>query len=502
MLKTRELAIEYDYSDLGYVLYMLASAYTYDGNMKEANKYYYEALNRAKEKNDKYWIASINIEIGINYSTTEKYEKSLEYFKSALEVLDDPSIDHYEALLKKVYLYNQCAISYMGIDENNKAKELLDKEYELIQQENEGRKKLDDFATYYCSLGIYHSNKEDYKEAIKCFDKAAEYYGDGVNSFYSGFDSYILQCYGNVYDEMGKYNKALEYYLKTEEINQANGNESFDLEYISKIYELYCKVGNYQNAVKYADRRIEYLQKKYELQEEKNEDYLLEQLKANEREAELERLKERNKYLDMINVAVISVIILAIIFALNMKKKNKKIKKLNEQLERLSIIDSLTGLYNRRALEQYFDDNWNKIIMNNLPVSMVMLDIDYFKKYNDYYGHQAGDAVISSIANEIKTMCRQEDFAVRYGGEEFLIVLPNTAIDEATKMLEQLQARIVDKNIEHLKSEVAECVTISIGCVCAHESVEHLKLISGADQLLYKAKKKRNCIETEELERE
>lgn len=69
-------------------------------------------------------------------------------------------------------------------------------------------------------------------------------------------------------------------------------------------------------------------------------------------------------------------------------------------------------------------------------------------------------------------------------------------------MLEQLQARIVDKNIEHLKSEVAECVTISIGCVCAHESVEHLKLISGADQLLYKAKKKRNCIETEELERE
>ena len=502
MLKTRELAIEYDYSDLGYVLYMLASAYTYDGNMKEANKYYYEALNRAKEKNDKYWIASINIEIGINYSTTEKYEKSLEYFKSALEVLDDPSIDHYEALLKKVYLYNQCAISYMGIDENNKAKELLDKEYELIQQENEGRKKLDDFATYYCSLGIYHSNKEDYKEAIKCFDKAAEYYGDGVNSFYSGFDTYILQCYGNLYDKMGKYNKALEYYLKTEEINQANGNESFDLEYISKIYELYCKVGNYQNAVKYADRRIEYLQKKYELQEEKNEDYLLEQLKANEREAELERLKERNKYLDMINVAVISVIILAIIFALNMKKKNKKIKKLNEQLERLSIIDSLTGLYNRRALEQYFDDNWNKIIMNNLPVSMVMLDIDYFKKYNDYYGHQAGDAVISSIANEIKTMCRQEDFAVRYGGEEFLIVLPNTAIDEATKMLEHLQACIVNKNIEHKKSEVAECVTISIGCACTHESVEHLKLISGADQLLYKAKKKRNCIETEELERE
>lgn len=501
MLKTRELAIEYNYSDLEYVLYMLATAYAYDGNIKEANKYYYEALNRAKEKNDKYWIASINIEIGINYNTTEKYEKSLEYFNSALQVLDDPSIDQYEALLKKVYLYNQCALSYMGIGDSNKAKELLDKGRELIQQEKEGRKKLDDFATYYCSLGIYHSNMEDYKEAIKCFDKATEYYGDGANSFYSGFDSYLLQCYGNVYDKMGKYSKALEYYLKTEEIYLASGNEFFDIECINKIYELYCKMGNYQKAVKYADRRIEYLQKKNELQEEKNEDYLLEQLNANEREAELERLKERNEYLDIINIAVTSVIVLTILFALNMNKKNKKIKKLNEQLERLSNIDSLTGLNNRRALEGYLDDNWDKIIKNNLPVSMVMIDIDYFKKYNDYYGHQAGDKVISSIADEIKSMCRQEDFAVRYGGEEFLIILPNTAIDEATKLLEQLQARIKNKNIEHIKSEVAECVTISIGCACAQDSVQHLKLISGADQLLYKAKKKRNCIETVELER-
>ena len=242
--------------------------------------------------------------------------------------------------------------------------------------------------------------------------------------------------------------------------------------------------------------------KKNELQEEKNEDYLLEQLNANEREAELERLKERNEYLDIINIAVTSVIVLTILFALNMNKKNKKIKKLNEQLERLSNIDSLTGLNNRRALEGYLDDNWDKIIKNNLPVSMVMIDIDYFKKYNDYYGHQAGDKVISSIADEIKSMCRQEDFAVRYGGEEFLIILPNTAIDEATKLLEQLQARIKNKNIEHIKSEVAECVTISIGCACAQDSVQHLKLISGADQLLYKAKKKRNCIETAELERE
>jgi diguanylate cyclase (GGDEF)-like protein len=161
---------------------------------------------------------------------------------------------------------------------------------------------------------------------------------------------------------------------------------------------------------------------------------------------------------------------------------------LREQL----YLDALTGIKNRR----YFDEKANILFKNltrsNGMLSIVMIDIDFFKKYNDTYGHREGDKCLKIIAQTIsKSVIRESDFAARYGGEEFVVVLPNTDDDGAHKVAKRLIENIHDSNIPHEKSEIAAFVTISIGVAvgkvnCTQSLDDYIKR---ADELLYISKK-------------
>ena len=176
------------------------------------------------------------------------------------------------------------------------------------------------------------------------------------------------------------------------------------------------------------------------------------------------------------------------------------LKKLNAQLEKAAVIDSLTGLTNRRGFEEYAQHQWAQASREQSSLAVLMLDIDCFKQYNDNYGHLKGDRCLQKVADIIKeAVNRPIDMVARYGGEEFIVLLPQTDMGGAYQVAEQIRSAINYRRIPHLNSWVEKHVTVSIGCsVC--ENVDHRsidELINSADRALYQAKEKgRNCTET------
>jgi len=179
-----------------------------------------------------------------------------------------------------------------------------------------------------------------------------------------------------------------------------------------------------------------------------------------------------------------------------LERINKELEEANRKLEILSVTDSLTKTYNRFVFETKINEEWNRCRRNVKPLSLIMADIDYFKSYNDNYGHQAGDCCITQIAG-VLTSCakRSSDIAARYGGEEFAIILPETKHEDAYKLAEQIRKNVEELAIPHLYSEISDHITISLGIntVIPSDKMSVEKFIKNTDMALYKAKINRNC---------
>ena len=129
-----------------------------------------------------------------------------------------------------------------------------------------------------------------------------------------------------------------------------------------------------------------------------------------------------------------------------------------------SIIDGLTGVSNRRAFDRRLEVEWNRSCRNSTPLSLIMLDIDYYKKYNDTYGHQGGDDCLKQVASVIDaTLGRSTDLLCRYGGEEFCVILPETDKEGAKTVGEKIRVAIESLKIPHIGSEINSSLTISVG---------------------------------------
>ncbi|VAT82961.1 membrane-associated diguanylate cyclase [Klebsiella pneumoniae] len=158
-----------------------------------------------------------------------------------------------------------------------------------------------------------------------------------------------------------------------------------------------------------------------------------------------------------------------------------------QRLESIANQDALTGTANRRALNAYLAAIWQQ----KTPLALMMIDVDYFKRYNDRYGHQAGDECLSSVAQVLKMAVRVEgDLVARYGGEEFVVVLPGVSLAHATAIAERIQQKIREAGLPHAASAVASEVTVSIGIVASDGTVPIETLIARADSALYQAKNK------------
>ena len=179
------------------------------------------------------------------------------------------------------------------------------------------------------------------------------------------------------------------------------------------------------------------------------------------------------------------------------KIAEEKLQEANEALTRLSISDGLTRIANRRRFDEYLSVEWNRLKRERLPLSLILCDIDFFKRFNDSYGHQAGDNCLVAVADAIAGNAkRPADLAARYGGEEFAIILPHTPPQGALQLSEIIRKSVENLKIPHAGSTIKPHVTLSLGVsgMVPDEGQNPNILIENADKALYKAKENgRNC---------
>jgi diguanylate cyclase (GGDEF)-like protein len=187
-------------------------------------------------------------------------------------------------------------------------------------------------------------------------------------------------------------------------------------------------------------------------------------------------------------------------------KVSSELSAANRTLERMSRQDGLTELANRRYFDAYLAEEMARARRSRQELCLALCDVDFFKAYNDRYGHQAGDECLKQVARALQAACRRPaDLPARYGGEEFALVLPETGLAGAAKVAEAVRQSVTELRVPHETSQVAPHVTLSIGVaglVCGME-IEPERLIAAADQALYQAKKLgRNRVVTLQAETE
>ena len=179
-------------------------------------------------------------------------------------------------------------------------------------------------------------------------------------------------------------------------------------------------------------------------------------------------------------------------------QRTAELEDANRRLATLSTTDSLTGLANRRKFDEVWQTEWQRSIRQGTPLAAIMLDVDFFKRYNDHYGHQAGDACLQQVARILSGgIHRAGELMARYGGEEFVLVLPCTDLAHAQHSAERIRAAVEAAAIAHADSPLGPVVTVSVGLAADIPRIgtppEHL--LRAADAALYEAKAQgRNCV--------
>ena len=170
--------------------------------------------------------------------------------------------------------------------------------------------------------------------------------------------------------------------------------------------------------------------------------------------------------------------------AVRIKRLQDELRLRNADLDRLSRIDGLTGLYNRRHIDEQLRKETASASRHDQPLAILMLDIDHFKKVNDTHGHPGGDIVLVECARRLQSIARDDDVLGRWGGEEFIIIAPQTDLDGALALGERVRAAIAENPIDLSDQKIA--ITVSVGCAAAIEPVK--SLVAKADSALYRSK--------------
>lgn len=174
-------------------------------------------------------------------------------------------------------------------------------------------------------------------------------------------------------------------------------------------------------------------------------------------------------------------------------ERNEELSRANALLERLSSEDALTGLANRRAFDLRLAEEWARARRDGQPLALMMIDVDFFKRYNDRYGHPAGDACLQQVSDVFKAQLRRAgEFVARMGGEEFAVLLPGVGTAAAVQLAERMRRAVAAAAIEHAGSDAAAHVTVSIGTAALHPDggLQPPALLREADAALYLAKQR------------
>jgi two-component system, chemotaxis family, response regulator WspR len=176
-----------------------------------------------------------------------------------------------------------------------------------------------------------------------------------------------------------------------------------------------------------------------------------------------------------------------------LRESQRQLMSANLELQRLMNVDSLTGLNNRRRFDEYVESEWRRAMRDQQNISLLLADVDDFKRYNDRYGHLAGDVVLREVGNTLRSCCgRAADLPARFGGEEFAVVLPATDAAGARHVAETIRSAIEESCRAHAGASSAAAVTVSVGgyCTVPRQDEAVLEAVQQADRALYEAKRR------------
>jgi diguanylate cyclase (GGDEF)-like protein len=194
--------------------------------------------------------------------------------------------------------------------------------------------------------------------------------------------------------------------------------------------------------------------------------------------------KIKNNFFTIVAFGIITTLLLLGLIYFFMSRLIKKLDETRQTIEKIAITDQLTEVFNRRHIMSRFEEEFEKFKRLKKNVSCIMADVDNFKAINDSYGHLEGDQVLKSISHRIRNTVRAYDILGRYGGEEFLIIMPDTSLEDARELAERIRTRVKEEPVNNAT------ITLSLGVVCVEESDRSVDdIIRRADQNLYKAKK-------------
>ncbi len=364
----------------------------------------------------------------------------------------------------------------------------------LSKIENPSKKKY--FEEYSQSLYLANVNAVN-----GTFDKAIEMLGsknfEAFEHIYSIDYSVVNMYLGNLNAAVGKTEKSLYHFelMMKAIIENSDDNAFVYTDTTMALAQAYYSLGKYKEGFEVLQKHIiEFVNHDMNTNkrhtEELNKKYEVEMKNAQLLQMELENEKESNKNKMFLVITTGSILLIGVLYV-----ERKKIKDYNKKLSKLSITDSLTGLSNRRSLDEFLGTQSNLLIqLNNtneeVNISAIMLDIDFFKKYNDNYGHVKGDKVLQKVGNLLETFRSSEnDVIARYGGEEFVFILTNTNKQEALNVASKIKTKLLDSAIQHEYSDISNVITVSIGVATKNILKDSLDtLIEDADKALYYSK--------------
>ena len=433
---------------------------------------YYDILSGTEKIKDPEVRAKIQIKsyeyLGNMYFIMEDFEAAVKYYNKAVNI---PLKNQVNNALSKYGSYINRSESYILLKNYEKAKE-CSLETEKIIPYLPANIAVGVKVFRYKNLLLLESRKSNFKKAEEYYNLCLEYLKEDKGSAFLNSSMYVEIAHCEMLYLQGKYNEAIEKLnlLLKKDLEEEWGFDTSIYLMLLKLYretdqiEKYFETGKslYNSEKEFNDN----LKKDY-IEFIKNS-YILDQMKKQEQISKI-------KIIALGGFAFLAVISI-FMGAAQINKLNKK-----------NFTDALTHIYNRK----YMDYLAKKSLKEPINAAVVMIDIDYFKNYNDYYGHPAGDIVIKKTADILRKSITKNDILIRYGGEEFLLVLKNADKDVFTDIYKKIVKNLEKENIIHEKSSISDKITLSFGVCFAYfeKTLDLEKSIKLADKALYISKK-------------
>lgn len=444
--KALDITLKNNYEELSLTLYnLIGIIYTYTDDEQGALDYYFKGIKLATKRNDDMMCGALFANIAFLYRKFQAYDKAIDTLRMAYDIVEKASENKAHVAFNNYIYSRELAGIELQRGETDRAMQIL-QQVENIEEHQDDVELLTMYAAYY-------QQKHNKEEALKYLNTAIEHIEKDNNQFQK------ISYYFDIIETL----LSLEEYEAAEEIAQKSeiilrgmnipGKWIMLAEYEIQIYE---KLGNSQKA----DRAYRMY---YEKDIEQSE---------NRRQAEVKRLKKRIELQKEID-----------------KRADIEARKI--QLVSQSEQDELTKIYNRRGIKKHVGMKYKEAQQLKKFFSIAIVDVDFFKEYNDTYGHLEGDHILQIIAQVLKESVLNEGIVGRYGGDEFLIAIVQKNSEEIQQIICQMREKLEQKAIENRKSTVSKYVTVSIGAVNVVPERNTLlsEYIHAADHALYEIKK-------------